>query len=544
MSSHIAASGVEMGIGRSNSSDDASIPHDSGECRVLLPFDVISHIMSHSTPSTISALMKTCHAYYREGPKHLLRDGDVLIYASTVARFMQFILAQDGARFAYFRRLEITFGQGKSSVIEQSAELLANPQLSLETLVLCEAERLLKFDRFASSFRTTNPVKTLILQDSGPQTCSALQTLGFCLVDLTVSFGRYVSWPKSENGLGGDGWSHLIDSLSSHSHTLEVLRCDSGPSGVSLPRHSLPSTSTPSRAPRARFGAVRTLGLVCTPSSSRSKTPFDLASLVHMFPNVNSLELIPNSYRGSIASRIASSESPGATDKAANLEHGGCWAVLTKCSGELASLCSIGLVCHVVDLYIWDEIDSDEQLAMLVPIVLSVRPKCLRLAVEGVETLGGVISALRNPGVEALEMLHVVLAMYELYTEGTALDLAEFIFEALKLLPPQVTTLDLFIEFKGNYTHTPKPDSRALKELGRRLTEAAPTLRHVLVRHADGYRLQPPNGLHQASDDSDSYMDGSDSYDDSWGFSDDSWEYGDSDGYDSDFARRCAHSDW
>ncbi len=202
----------------------------------------------------------------------------------------------------------------------------------------------------------------------------------------------------------------------------------------------------------------------------------------------------------------------------------------------------------MVDLYIWDEIGSDEQLAMLVPIVLSVRPKCLRLAVEGLKSLGGVMTTLRNIGFEALQTLHIVFKMYEeLYTGGTALDLTvchsdghqldlelirtplftqEFIFEALKLLPPQVTTLELFIEFKGNYIHSPKPDSRALKELGRRVTEAAPALTHVLVRHADGYRLQPPNGLRQESDESDSDY-GSD------------WGYEDSDGYDSDFAERC-----
>lgn len=82
--------------------------YDSGECRVLIPFDLIAQIMTHSTPSTISALMQTCHLYYHEGPKHLLRDGVVLLTHDQVApTFVRFIYAEHGARFAYLRKLEI-----------------------------------------------------------------------------------------------------------------------------------------------------------------------------------------------------------------------------------------------------------------------------------------------------------------------------------------------------------------------------------------------------------------------------------------------------
>ncbi|KAI0705282.1 hypothetical protein C8T65DRAFT_696409 [Cerioporus squamosus] len=500
--------------------------------------------MSHSTPSTISALMKTCHLHYREGPKHLLQDG-VVLYPDgyQVSRFIQFIFAQDRARFAHFRKLEIASGYMPDDIIKPLAELLGCPELSLETLILREAEPILMFDRFSSSLRATNPVKNLILLHSGPRTCSALQSVRVPLVNLTVSFMRYnvTQWRP------GDPWSHLIGALSSHAQTLETLRCDSCPPGQAIfqPQRLLPGTSTPFTpvpSPPVRFGAVRTLGFGFGPGGQ-----VDLASLVHTFPNVTSLELIPNPFDPSTVPGNSFSGS-SVDGKRAILDRDDCWAVLTKCSGELASLYSLGIACHVADLCVWGEVQGDETLVKLATVISTVRPKCLRLSGSGLRALGGLTSCLRKPEFEMVETLHLVITMTELYKGdgSTEVDMTEHIFAAFDPLPPQMRTLELFIEFEGTYVHTPKPDNRALQELGRRLKEATPTLTHVLVRHADGYKLEPPNGMCTENDEGDWGSDGvvrDDFYGNYYSDDSDSWGHGDSDGYDSDCGRSLAYDE-
>ena len=88
-------------------------------------------------------------------------------------------------------------------------------------------------------------------------------------------------------------------------------------------------------------------------------------------------------------------------------------------------------------------------------------------------------------------------------------------------------TLELFIEMGHFDAPRLNADKDFLEELRSELMKhATSTLRHVVVRRADWYRLEPPDGLIQKSDDGYSGQD----YDDA----DDYWNSDRWDVYDSD----------
>ncbi|RPD58110.1 hypothetical protein L226DRAFT_614935 [Lentinus tigrinus ALCF2SS1-7] len=507
----------------------------------------MAHIMARSTPSTISALMKTCHLYYHEGPRHLLRDGVNLRSPMQVERFLPFISAEGGARFVHFRELDIAVDMYRvprvvvERCMEQLAQLLSSTEARLESLTLREAEWLLQYGCVASALRTSK-IQRLIIGGSGPRACSALKFLSYSLVSLTVSFKSSAIWSHVEGLQTMDGWSYLLDSLSPHVQTLEIFRCDSLPPAT--PSHQ-PNPSSSSRQITRHnlcFSTVRTLGLFC---SLLPRGQIDVASLFPTFPNVTRLEIMSMPLQNPAESLQSLRESNTAIFK-----RGGCWAALENCSGELASLYTLGLVCHVVDLCIWSQVEDDDDLSMLAAVVSATRPKVLRLSVDGPFTLlTEVTKALRDAGFKSLETLHLILNIRELYRlgDGAPVDLTEHIFAVLTPLPPQLITLELLIEFRGPYIHTPKPDVQALEELRRKLIAySKPTLQSVSVLHAHGYRLRPPSGLGPENDDSDSDVDYDGEYDGMYDYiSDDSWAYdSNEDGFDSDYERRCAHDDW
>ncbi len=267
----------------------------------------------------------------------------------------------------------------------------------MESLVLRDAEWLLQFDRFSSSLRAINPVKTLILLRSGTRTCSTLRSRRIGIVNLTVFFLPIIlkNRFKQERGC-----MCLMEALSSHAQTLETLHCDSGP-------HTLPFPPPQQEGhPRTCYVAVRTLSLVCD-SSSRAHS--DLASLAKTFPNVTSLTLMCNPYKSPFVFRTPISQFLPDWEKP-NLEREGCWTVLAQCSGDLASLYDTGLrvTCHIVNLRVQDIVDF-ENLAMLNTVIATTRPKCLRVRVDRLDALRGIIAALHTPEFRALETMHIFL---------------------------------------------------------------------------------------------------------------------------------------
>ncbi|RPD58106.1 hypothetical protein L226DRAFT_561911 [Lentinus tigrinus ALCF2SS1-7] len=525
MSAHNLSVGdrPEIAVG-GNISAHESASDDSGEV-LTLPFDVMAQIMARSTPSIISALMKTCHLYYREGPRHLLRDGVILRSPTQVERFLPFVYADGGVRFVHFRELDIAVSEygGYPSVdvercMAQLAQLLDFPETYLESLTLRDAEWLLQHGCLASTLPRTN-IERLTMRDSGPRACSALKSLNCSLTSLTISCKGYAVWEDAEELQTMDGWSYLLSPLSPHAQTLETFRCDSLPPPAPSRSFQLvvfSSSPRPMIRPTVCFSAVRNLCLSIRLVHPEFHGHIEVASLLPTFPNVTHLEIVSRIFQRPAHSLSGLGQSLLERNKETFKQYG-CWATLKKCSGELASLYTLGLVCHVVDLCIWSQVEDDDDLSMLAAVVSATRPKVLRLSVDGPFTL--ITKALRDAAFESLETLHIILNIRELYggdRDGTSADFTEFIFAVLTPFPPQLVTLELFIEFRGSHHHTLNSDLQALDKLRRRLiAHSKPTLQSVLVLHANGYQLQPPTGRAPQRDDSSVSFDGNfDSEDD------------------------------
>lgn len=86
---------------------------------------------------TISALMKSCRALYREGPKYLLRDGVEVGSRGTLILFANFMLTKDPSQFAYWRQLDLSNKLCLGPLATaRLVDLLTHPSLVLETLIV------------------------------------------------------------------------------------------------------------------------------------------------------------------------------------------------------------------------------------------------------------------------------------------------------------------------------------------------------------------------------------------------------------------------
>ncbi|TBU31908.1 hypothetical protein BD311DRAFT_751869 [Dichomitus squalens] len=112
--------------------------------RSMLPFDVMSEIMDHSAPITITSLMETCRLLCDEGPRHLLRDGVTLCKPSVVDSFSLFIFAgKSRLRFTFLHELDIRLSYDMTylaSTVARLLSLLTSPALLIDTLSLRDSE--------------------------------------------------------------------------------------------------------------------------------------------------------------------------------------------------------------------------------------------------------------------------------------------------------------------------------------------------------------------------------------------------------------------
>ncbi|RPD58104.1 hypothetical protein L227DRAFT_613171 [Lentinus tigrinus ALCF2SS1-6] len=509
MSVHASIVDPERAVGGNVSADDSAL-NDSGTRRAL-PFDVMAHIMARSTPSIISALMKTCHLYYHEGPRYLLRDGVVLRSPMRVERFLPFISAEGGARFVHFRELDIAVDMYRvprvdvERCMERLAQLLDFPEICLESLTLQDADCLLEYAGIASA-RGTRNTERLIYRRGGPTACSALKSLNCSLVSLTISFNGYdkIEWADVEELQAMGGWSYLLDALSPHVQTLETFRCDYDIPKARNPRPLSTSSSSRQAIPHNQcFSTVRTLGLTVRDLCPQGQ--IDVASFFPTFPNVTHLEIFSEIPAHTLAPL---GQSLKERDKAI-FEQDGCWAALEKCSGRLPSLYAIGLVCHVVDLCIWSGINNNDDLSMLATIVSTTRPKVLRLCVEYIPFtfLAQVTEALRDSAFKSLNTLHIVINyLFSPEVDDDSVDLSESIFA-------ESGPYELSVEHESIFV--------GLTQLPSHIADS-PLQAYVAkcVLHTDGYQLEPQSDS-QGVDSSYRYYDENyDSSDESWAFSD------------------------
>ncbi|PIL32892.1 hypothetical protein GSI_05010 [Ganoderma sinense ZZ0214-1] len=363
----------------------------------VLPFDVLSDIMAVSPPSTISALMKTCHALYTEGPKHLLCDGVQLDRSRDIASFANFMLTEDSdsSRFAHLRKLVVALANpGPFEYQRRLAELLVHHSLALETLVLHHADSFLEQSRcrLREAFCGLKTIKRLVVFGVLEYGAAIIQNIPSPVESMSISVANFFRPPD------------IAPMLRPFSNTLHTLLINSKNSPV----YSLFKDLRPRDFPR-----VRTFGVVWDGSVPELLTTpaFALA-----FPAIKHLQLIPTAHPyASRASTLMSSFTPMSTfeELARNRARAGNHSqtprgpppgrlvsessppAVEECSGEVLSVYKLGLNCPLTTLRLWPPIRA-EDLATLRVVLEETRPRhlCLPVTMHDVTDLFATFHAL------------------------------------------------------------------------------------------------------------------------------------------------------
>ena len=338
----------------------------------IAPLEILFAIMAQSSVPTISSLMKTCHALYEEGPRHILRDGCRLNWSHIVDSFVSFMFARDTTRFVYLTKLivDVTLctpgapQKPKGNIIR----LLSSPTLNLDTLELYNTDIFSRLDnRVHAAFSQLTTIKHLHLRTMGIESITTmLQSIPSALVSLTVT---------AQNGSWGP---HLLQDIAKHSQTLKELRWNlRGVSDVPV----LPEAfSLPPHSPLPQFPRVRKFVAVCNESQPDA---LKTAALTEAFPNLAILHLVRpttfiDTYSGLYSQNTAVPQAIRERNQREQLERDSRrWASLTECSGELVNLYSLGLLCHVERLTVWTTMSCDEDISMLRQVCQDVYPKYL-----------------------------------------------------------------------------------------------------------------------------------------------------------------------
>ncbi|KAI0644870.1 hypothetical protein C8Q79DRAFT_912559 [Trametes meyenii] len=102
--------------------------------------------MEFASPGTVSTMMRTCRTLYQEahGPHLLLREGITLSRDRQIISFYSFMLANPPGRFRFLHALTLSKGNFSDTAVDTLANLLDHPDLHLESLVLHDAEEVLR----------------------------------------------------------------------------------------------------------------------------------------------------------------------------------------------------------------------------------------------------------------------------------------------------------------------------------------------------------------------------------------------------------------
>ncbi|KAI1789091.1 hypothetical protein LXA43DRAFT_595566 [Ganoderma leucocontextum] len=337
-----------------------------------LPFDVMCNVLAASQHSTISALMKSCHALYTEGPRHLLHDGVELDSAQQITLFADFMLTEDPSRFAYMRKLGLSI----QSPVNLSAQLrlcvlLGHPSLALETLILQYAETLLGdgvFPLLHEALGRLKTVKNLVALRVQRRSAAVIKSLPSKLKSISIAVDVPIEWPFD-----------VLSTLKPFSDTLQTLQINSEP--------SLRILSLLIDDGCCHFPRVRTFGIVY-----RDLVPALLASpaFARAFPGITHLKLIPLDLPGT-PHRYQSLTSTTLERVIQSRERHRAWrsqpgdgvlpslSSLVECSGGLFAVYALALDHPLLTLRLWQHIEADD-LPTLREVLEDTRPRHLYLS--------------------------------------------------------------------------------------------------------------------------------------------------------------------
>ena len=348
----------------------------------IIPLDVFSAIMARSSAFTISSLMKTCHALYDEGPRHLLRvrDGFRLIHEKQMDSIVSFMFAGNGTRFASLKKLMVlghycALNHLNTTWKHDFIRLLSSPALNLDVL---DFYGFLPFSRVDDgvcvALSKLAPVRHLHLRTMNIAcTTAILRCIPPGLISLAVV-------PRGNDG----NTPRFLQTIAKHSQTLEELRWNL--IGVAQYPVLPEAFDPPSNSPLPQFPRVRKFVAVCNESQPDA---LNTAALTEAFPNLSILDLAPAPEFSNDFYAFTDFIEPNSEEvrERNQLEQLGSvsakWGSLTECSGELVHLYSLGLLCHVEQLKVWSTISCDEDMSMLRQVCDDTHPKHLFIRCVG-----------------------------------------------------------------------------------------------------------------------------------------------------------------
>ncbi|PIL32890.1 hypothetical protein GSI_05008 [Ganoderma sinense ZZ0214-1] len=359
--------------------------------RWRLPFDVMSGVMAVSLRSTISALMKTCRTLYKEGLKHLLRDGVQLAWTPDIINFATFMLNEDPPRFPYLRKLSLLVPCLSYNVGVHLVQLLSHPFLALETLVLRPAQPFLGgivHPVVRNAFSRLTTVKYLVAVVVEETTAGSIRRLPWALESIAIGV---------EPGIRG-----ILPIVAPFSGTLRTLLIKEESFGI-YPGPWYSPQAVGDHFPTMFFGAdpqprrfphVHTFGIVyreCVTDLLAS------AAFADAFPAIAHLQLIPPDPPTTDLGRVwhpIELPFPPIPRQSRKLS----WPSLDECSGDLRSLDALHFDCALSTLRLWRDVRVDE-LDVLRAVLKDARPRCLCLsmALADAEPLFVALHALQAP---------------------------------------------------------------------------------------------------------------------------------------------------
>ncbi|KAI0333245.1 hypothetical protein GY45DRAFT_1245181 [Cubamyces sp. BRFM 1775] len=465
--------------------------------------------MGASQRATISAMMRTCRTLYHtpQSSRILLQDGIMLQSDGQVVAFSRFMLASPTTRFHHLRALTFAKGNFSDEAIHAIKELLAHPSLSIDTLVLHDAERVvgsgypqpaMLYDGGADggaplvdSFARLDTLKHLVMDGIDVCAAAVLEMLPSRLVSASLEYSTSVAeWSTLGHGNARNPIIHLVNLAD----TLEVLTGS---------EFDLPPAVIMYDVVYPRVRKIQASFADCWLPS--------VVAYAHSYPNLEHLVLTTsNSRRGrgpmcAVDSFMAGDLEPVRRTNREDQAKYGSWKGLRLLEGALVSVYALGLVCNVPELRLAGDVTRDT-IRLLDAVLCDVRPECLSLTAVGgfmFDEGSQLTQLLANPEVQCMTSLGLELCFAPSEGDRDMAEITNNILRSLAGLPLRRLELTLNYGLLTNPCGPPSwwpqistsaryycPAAKYLAELdldayASRFGEMIPTLESVLVFRKD-----------------------------------------------------------
>ncbi|KAI0667045.1 hypothetical protein C8Q78DRAFT_982992 [Trametes maxima] len=374
--------------------------------------------MEVSSLGTISAMMRTCRTLYQQahGPRLLLREGITLSRGSDIVSLCSFMLADPPGRFQYLHALTLSQGNFSDVAVDALVDLLAHPNLHLESLVLHDAEEVLRsgvlifetdgYPYTVTGVPLTNAITLLTtirhLEMDGLEECAyaLLEVFPSGLVSAMLTFDS----PITQWGAPAEPEDYNpIVLLAQQADSLEVLEgagFDADPDRV---RYDVVY-------PRMRRIAVR---------HARPWRPATIA-YVHAFPNLEHFGLSAPHVNPFAERALEMRRAQNREDQM----NDGSWQRLRVIEGDVFDVYALGLLCPVPEVRLRGVVFRYTT-HYLEAILNDVRPVTLRATILGgclFGENGEMTSLLRGPETQCLRELELEVCFQPHEGETTTVD--------------------------------------------------------------------------------------------------------------------------